>query len=73
MVQGGPFRCYNCGKKMITKIMGTVYELTLECPRCKTEIVTSPGEVKITCKEPIPFVGETLLKEKEEHVGAEHV
>ena len=53
MVTGGEFRCYNCGKFLIKKLSGTVYEITLTCPRCKAHIV-------VTCKEPIPVVAEEL-------------
>ena len=43
-----PFKCYNCNKKLMTHIGGSDYDITLDCPRCKTEI-------KITCKEKIPL------------------
>lgn len=54
MVTGGEFRCYNCNKALVKKVSGSVYELELVCPRCKAHI-------KVTCKEPIPVVGEQLV------------
>lgn len=49
MVNGGPFKCPNCNKLLVKKVGGSMYELQLECPRCKTELI-------LRCKEPIPFL-----------------
>lgn len=43
-----PFKCYVCGKMLITSIEGT-YKMKLQCPRCKTKML-------VECKEPIPEV-----------------
>ena len=61
MITGGEFRCYNCRKLMIKKVNGTIYDLELQCPRCKsdTEVI-----VRIKCKEPIPFVAEEILQNR---------
>jgi phage FluMu protein Com len=48
MVKGGPFRCYNCNKNMISEVGGSNYELKLYCQRCKATIV-------IKMKEPLPY------------------
>ncbi len=49
MERGGPFHCFNCGKKLTIKVTGTEYELRLKCPRCKTYFF-------IKCNEKIPFI-----------------
>lgn len=38
-----PFKCYNCGKKLILSIKG-IYELVLKCSRCKADISIKCGE-----------------------------
>lgn len=49
MMTGGPFKCPNCGRTLAKKMIGSVYNIIFECPRCKTTM-------DITCKEPIPFI-----------------
>lgn len=44
MVTGGPFRCYNCGKSLISKVEGEGYRLKLFCPRCKASIIVDMRE-----------------------------
>jgi len=44
MVSGGPFRCYNCGKILISKVKGEGYEIDLFCPRCKATIIVKMRE-----------------------------
>lgn len=56
MFEGGPFRCFNCNKLLAKKLTGSVYEITFECPRCKTETV-------VKTKEPIPIAAEAVGKE----------
>ena len=34
----GSFRCYTCGKLLVTNINGKDYNLHLYCSRCKSEI-----------------------------------
>lgn len=49
------FKCPNCNKLMIRHIIG-VYELRLECPRCKAEIA-------VKTKEPIPIAVQAQTQE----------
>ncbi len=58
MVKGGPFRCYNCGMKMLAHLRGTAYEVVLDCRRCK-------ATVTVRTREPIPFVAERLLTQRQ--------
>jgi len=48
IVKGGPFRCYNCGKILISEVKGDGYELDLFCPRCKASI-------QIKMRERLPY------------------
>lgn len=57
MVVGGEFRCHNCKKMLLKRLVGSVYELELECLRCH-------AVTRIRCKEPIEFVGEQMLAER---------
>ena len=50
MQNGGPFRCHNCNKKLISKVHGKL-KLTLTCPRCKTFIM-------LIMNEEVPFLKE---------------
>lgn len=49
MATGSGLRCYNCNQELAKKVVGSVYEITLECRRCHAEIT-------IRTKEPIPFL-----------------
>jgi len=46
MQQGKDFKCYNCGKPFFV-ILGTDYEISLVCDRCKTKVY-------LKCQYPIP-------------------
>ena len=37
MGNGGPFHCFNCGKKLAVKVKGNCH-IQFLCPRCKTFI-----------------------------------
>jgi len=41
---GGPFRCYNCNKLLLTKLSGDQYKIELKCPRCKAYIIIKMNE-----------------------------
>lgn len=58
MVTGGEFRCHNCKRMLAKRLVGSVYELELECSRCH-------AVTRIRCKEPIEFVGEALVAERQ--------
>ena len=53
MEHGGPFHCFNCGKKLATRVRGSCH-IQFLCPRCKAFI-------SIKLKEPINW-----SKEKDE-------
>ena len=38
MMSGGPFKCFNCGKLMIRKVMGGPFKIQLECRGCKSVV-----------------------------------
>ncbi len=48
MMEGGPFHCYNCGRKLAVKVRGSALELQFICPRCHAYIF-------IKMNEPAPF------------------
>lgn len=50
MTNGGPFRCFNCGRFLFA-IRGTDYELEVKCSRCHTTIT-------LRCTQPIPRASE---------------
>ena len=53
MATGNGFRCYNCGQELMKRLTGSVYEITLDCRRCKCEIT-------VRTREPIPFVEQNV-------------
>lgn len=57
LIVGGELRCWNCKKMLAKRLVGSVYELELECQRCHATI-------RIRCKEPIEFVGEQMIAER---------
>lgn len=72
MVEGTPFKCFNCNKTLAIRVQGSAYELDMVCPRCKTEI-------KIKCHEIVPFktsseeLLKTLVRDMCESFGKEEV
>ncbi len=59
----GALRCWNCNRLLIKQLTGSVYELSISCDRCNTDI-------RIRCKEPIPWVGEQMTAEREQAARA---
>mgnify|MGYP001605911917 FL=1 len=45
MVYGGEFRCFNCNNLLVSKIMGSNYELNLQCSRCSADILIKMREL----------------------------
>lgn len=65
MEGGGPFHCFNCGKKLAIKIKGNCY-IQFHCPRCKAFI-------SIKMKEPInPSKWGTEGEVESQKVGEAH-
>lgn len=63
MQEGGPFRCFNCHKKLISSVKGKL-KLTLTCPRCRTFII-------LIMNEEIPFLKESELEQDKVGVSAD--
>lgn len=63
MQSGGPFRCYNCNKKLAIKMQGNDYVIQLRCPRCKAFIT-------VKMNEPINHTPIAPSKEPVEKIGA---
>jgi phage FluMu protein Com len=55
MQTGGPFKCFNCGKKLAVKLKGNCH-VQFSCPRCKAFI-------SVHMKEPVNW-----SKNEQQHI-----
>jgi DNA-directed RNA polymerase subunit RPC12/RpoP len=44
MQNGGPFKCFNCGKTLAIKLGGDKLSAEFKCKRCKAYILIKVGE-----------------------------